>query len=312
MNVTEHMADHVIKVTDLRKSYRKFEAIKGISFSVKRGEIFGILGPNGAGKTTTLEIIEGLKKQTSGTVNVLGFDSSSSPAEIKKRIGVQLQSSEYLPMLSLGELIDLFASLYGKRVDPTEILAKVNLSEKINSTVRELSGGQKQRFTIATALVHNPEIIFLDEPTTGLDPLARRNAWSLIKKMNGDGITVVITTHYMEEAEYLCSRIAILDQGKIIKIGTPKELIESVSQVYKVSFFVDRPGVADLLKKVSGVSKIADENPKITLEIESPETLGSVIKTMREQHVYVSFLNLKTASLEDVYLLLTGKEYEEI
>jgi ABC-2 type transport system ATP-binding protein len=306
------MPSPVIKVTNLRKSYKNFEAVKGISFSVENGEIFGILGPNGAGKTTTLEMIEGLKHQTSGTIEVLGFDNANHPDEIKKHIGVQLQSSEYLPMLSLGELLVLFASLYKKSINPKEALAKVGLEDKIHSRFKELSGGQAQRFTIATALVHDPEIIFLDEPTTGLDPHARRDAWELIKQLNESGITIVMTTHYMEEAEYLCDRIAIMENGAIIKSGTPKELVESISQAYKLSFFVSRAGVPTLLANVPGVSSIADsEYPKISMEIENPEAASAIIKVLRDNQVYYSFLNLKTANLEDVYLQATGREYGE-
>ncbi len=305
------MPDAVIKVANLKKSYKKFEAVKGISFTVERGEIFGILGPNGAGKTTTLEIIEGLKHQTAGTVEVLGFGNLQNPEEIKKHIGVQLQSSEYLPILNLGELLNLFASLYKKRVDQKAVLARVGLEDKVNFQVKELSGGQKQRFTIATALVHNPEIIFLDEPTTGLDPHARHDAWQLIKQLNESGITIVMTTHYMEEAEYLCDRIAIMESGLIVKTGTPKELVESISQTYKFSFFVNKPGVSELIKNIPGISCLTDENyPKITMEIENPEVAGSVIRVLRENSIYYSFLNLKTANLEDVYLEATGKEYQ--
>ena len=269
------MNEHIIEVASLRKTYGKLEAVAGVSFHVERGEIFGILGPNGAGKTTTLEIIERLKRQTSGNIAVLGFDNLQNQREIKARIGVQLQSSGYLPMLSLGELLGLFAGLYGKRADAAKVLTRVGLGEKIDSQVKELSGGQARRFTIATAIVHDPEIVFLDEPTTGLDPHARHEAWELIRSINENGTTVVMTTHYMEEAEYLCDRVAIMDGGVIVKTGTPKELVESVAQTYRLSFFVGRRGVAQLLENLPGTSHVVEAYPKISLELESPDALGA-------------------------------------
>ncbi len=247
----------VISVIDLKKTYllpraaRKtgdavsstFEAVKGISFSVQKGEIFGILGPNGAGKTTTLEIIEGLKKQTSGTVTILGLNNITESTEVKRRIGVQLQSSQYMSLMSLKELLELFASLYdrgagGHRADVDQLLGFVNLQDKKFSQVSDLSGGQKQRFTLASALVNEPEILFLDEPTTGLDPRARRDVWSLVREINKRGITIVLTTHYMEEAEFLCNRVAIMDSGTILTINDPRKLIEDLAHTTQISFFL--------------------------------------------------------------------------
>ncbi|MFY7899261.1 MAG: ABC transporter ATP-binding protein [Chitinophagaceae bacterium] len=204
----------IITVTDLHKKYGDFEAVKGISFEVKEGEIFGLLGPNGAGKSTTLEIIETLRPKTSGTVLVDGFDVDKQPNEIKKIIGVQLQASGFYPGLNLTELIHLFAGLYNQSIQPMELLEKVNLTDKAKAKFKELSGGQKQRFSIATTLINTPKIIFLDEPTTGLDPQARRNLWDLIANIREQGTTVIITTHYMDEAEVLCDRVAIIDSGK--------------------------------------------------------------------------------------------------
>lgn len=218
----------IITVTNLVKKYEDFMAVAGVSFEVIEGEIFGLLGPNGAGKTTTLEIIETLRDETDGEVIVNGFSINKDPEEIKKIIGVQLQQAGFYPNLNLSELIDLFAGLYGVKVDPDALLAKVNLVDKKKSQVKDLSGGQKQRFSIATTLINKPKIIFLDEPTTGLDPQARRNLWELIRQIRDGGATIVMTTHYMEEAEYLCDRVGIMDQGKIISIGTPDELIEGL------------------------------------------------------------------------------------
>lgn len=218
----------IIQVKDLVKSYGDFEAVKGISFDVMEGEIFGLLGPNGAGKTTTLEIIETLREKTSGEVIVDGINLDKDPQAIKNIIGVQLQAAGYYPSLNLKQIIDLFAGLYNRDVDPMALLDTVNLRDKAKSNFKELSGGQKQRFSIATTLINEPKIVFLDEPTTGLDPQARRNLWDLIKQLRDRGATVVITTHYMDEAEVLCERVAIIDSGKIIALSTPNELIDKL------------------------------------------------------------------------------------
>jgi ABC-2 type transport system ATP-binding protein len=216
----------IISVNGLTKKYGDFEAVKGISFDVYEGEIFGLLGPNGAGKSTTLEIIETLREKTGGTVTVAGFDLDKQPGEIKKLIGVQLQTSGYYPGLSLTELIELFGGLYNQPVHPLELLDMVNLRDKAKAKYKELSGGQKQRFSIATTLINHPRVIFLDEPTTGLDPQARRNLWDLVQDIREKGTTVIITTHYMDEAEVLCDRVAIIDSGKIIAMDSPDKLID--------------------------------------------------------------------------------------
>ena len=221
-------AKTIISVKNLTKKYGDFEAVKGISFDVMEGEIFGLLGPNGAGKSTTLEIIETLRDKTSGQVTVDGFDLDKAPGEIKKVIGVQLQTSGYYPGLNLTELIELFGGLYNRKVRPMDFLDMVNLRDKAKARFKELSGGQKQRFSIATTLINQPRIIFLDEPTTGLDPQARRNLWELIKDIRSKGTTVIITTHYMDEAEILCDRVAIIDSGKIIAMESPDGLIDNL------------------------------------------------------------------------------------
>ena len=312
----------VIEVQNLKKSYtvarptenggREFEAVRGVGFSVEKGEIFGILGPNGAGKTTTLEILEGIKQQTSGRVTVLGLNNITNSQDIKKRIGVQLQSSEYLPALSLVELLNLFGSLYGLRKDPHQLLGFVGLQEKASERVKSLSGGQKQRFTIATSLVNDPEIIFLDEPTTGLDPRARRDVWNLIKQINGRGVTVVMTTHYMEEAEFLCNRVAIMDHGRILKIDEPKRLINDLSHTTQVSFLtsVELPaGIWSGLEE--HIEKVYNQHPKVVLEVKSLDIIGRLVETLKQHSIGFSGFTVKTASLEDVYLDLTGKAYEE-
>ncbi len=218
----------IISVKNLVKNYGSFQAVKDISFDVYEGEIFGLLGPNGAGKSTTLEIIETLRQKTSGDVTVCGINLDKDPDHIKKLIGVQLQTSGYYPGLTLVELIQLFGGLYNETVHPLELLKLVNLTDKAKNKYKELSGGQKQRFSIATTLINKPKIIFLDEPTTGLDPQARRNLWELIKDIRSQGTTVIITTHYMDEAEQLCDRIAILDEGIIISLDSPDKMIDDL------------------------------------------------------------------------------------
>jgi len=249
------MKETIIKVKDLVKNYGNFEAVKGISFDVHEGEIFGLLGPNGAGKSTTLEIIETLREKTSGEVWVNGFNLDKDPDEIKKIIGVQLQTSGYYPNLKLVELITLFNGLYNRDVDPMSLLETVNLKDKANAKVKELSGGQKQRFSVATTLINDPKIVFLDEPTTGLDPQARRNLWDLVRNIRDKGTTVIITTHYMDEAEVLCDRVAIIDAGKIIAMDSPDGLIDSlVSSGFERPKEVKKANMEDVFINLTGHS----------------------------------------------------------
>lgn len=249
------MKNVVISVQDLHKKYANFHAVKGISFEVFEGEVFGLLGPNGAGKSTTLEIIETLRPKTSGTVNVVGFDLDTQPNFIKQHIGVQLQASGFYPGLNLIELIDLFAGLYNQNINAMDLLAQVNLQDKANAKFKELSGGQKQRFSIATTLINKPQVIFLDEPTTGLDPQARRNLWQLIKDIQKNGTTIIITTHYMDEAEILCNRVAIIDNGKIIAIDTPDKLIDNlVSTGFEKPKEVKKASLEDVFIQLTGYS----------------------------------------------------------
>lgn len=222
----------IIEVSDLAKQYplpdnknEKFYAVNGVSLQIEAGEIFGILGPNGAGKTTTLEMLEGLNDIDGGQALIDGINVNDNPYEVKEVIGVQLQANEYFDNVNLEELLDLFGALYDRKIDPLALLRKVQLEEKAKAKPANLSGGQKQRFSIACALVNEPKVLFLDEPTTGLDPQAKRNLWELVRNLNNTGMTIVLTTHNMEEAEELCNRIAIMDQGKIIAEGTPQDLI---------------------------------------------------------------------------------------
>ena len=245
----------IISVQDLVKNYGSFQAVKGISFDVYEGEIFGLLGPNGAGKSTTLEIIETLRDKTGGRVIVNGHDIDAAPNEIKKIIGVQLQTSGFYPNLNLVQLIDLFAGLYNRKIDALKLLDMVNLRDKAKAKVKELSGGQKQRFSIATTLINEPRIIFLDEPTTGLDPQARRNLWDLIRNIRNKGTTVIITTHYMDEAEYLCDRVAIVDSGKIVALNSPDGLIdELVATGFERPKEMKQANLEDVFIKLTGHS----------------------------------------------------------
>jgi len=249
------MKETIIKVKELVKNYGNFQAVKGISFDVQEGEIFGLLGPNGAGKSTTLEIIETLREKTSGEVSVNGFNLDKDPDEIKKIIGVQLQTSGYYPNLTLVELITLFNGLYNRNVDPMSLLEMVNLKDKAKAKVKELSGGQKQRFSVATTLINDPKIVFLDEPTTGLDPQARRNLWDLVRNIRDKGTTVIITTHYMDEAEVLCDRVAIIDAGKIIALDSPDRLIDNlVSSGFERPREVKKANMEDVFISLTGHS----------------------------------------------------------
>lgn len=245
----------MVSVKNLTKSYGDFHAVKGISFDVYEGEIFGLLGPNGAGKTTTLEIMETLRTKSSGEITICGFSIETEPNQIKQSIGVQLQEAGYYPNLTLIETIDMFAGLYNVTVQPLEILQSVGLREKVKSRVNKLSGGQKQRFSISTTLVNKPKLVFLDEPTVGLDPQARRNLWELIRQIRSEGTTVIITTHYLDEAEILCDRVGIMDEGKIIALDSPENLITTLIQTgFKRETVVREATLEDVFLNLTGKS----------------------------------------------------------
>lgn len=247
------MAEVIVEVKNLKKKYGNKTTVKNISFDVKKGEIFGILGPNGAGKTTTLEMIEALRPIDGGTAVLDGIDVSAHPHKVKQVIGVQLQSSSFFDKLTLRELLRMFGSMYDERVHPDKLLADVNLKDKAKSYVDTLSGGQKQRFSVASALVNKPKVLFLDEPTTGLDPQARRNLWDLIKSIRDKGITVVMTSHYMEEAQLLCDRVAIMDNGKIIALDTPANLVKSLlKKGFKKEQEVEQADLEDVFIDLTG------------------------------------------------------------
>ena len=302
----------VIEIKNLIKKYGSLLAVNDISFNVEKGEIFGLLGENGAGKTTTLEIIEGLRKPTKGEIKVLGHDVIHHPKTIKNSIGVQLQATAYYEFLTLKEILQLFGNFYAKSLDPIELLEMVDLQDKADAHIGSLSGGQKQRFSIVASLVNDPEVVFLDEPTTGLDPLARRNLWEIISQIKKQGKTIVLTTHYMEEAEILCDRIALMDQGKIIALDTTKKLIEKAKNPFRMVFKI---------KNLSDKNKLNLEKlGKLDFELggrdDDFELHLATQKAVNEALAIIHELNpesmiVEKATLEDVFLELTGKTIEE-
>ena len=306
--------DRAIRVEGLTKRFGAFIAVNDVSFSVKSGEIFGILGPNGAGKTTTLEIIEGLQKPTQGQVNVLGMDITRDSAQVKARVGVQLQSSAYYDYLNLREILALIGSFYPKRISPDLLLEQVGLQDKATHRVRQLSGGQQQRFTVAASLVNDPELVILDEPTTGLDPQARRNIWGLIREINQRNVTVVLTTHYMEEAESLCHRLAIMDQGKVVATDTPQNLISNLRSTYTVTIMSLDTLTEDQLLSLNGAVssvQIQENNTYVIRLSDVPRALDSVLEGIVHNDIRLEHLEVAPVTLEDVFLELTGYEIRD-
>jgi ABC-2 type transport system ATP-binding protein len=303
----------IIQVENLVKHFGTIRAVDGVSFEVMRGEIFGLLGPNGAGKTTTLETIEGLQKPTSGHTIVLGFDTHREGEKVKERIGVQLQAAAYFEQLTLMEILELFGKFYPTRVMPRELLDRVNLLDKAKATIGTLSGGQKQRFTIAAALVNDPEIVFLDEPTTGLDPQARRNLWEFIQQIHGEDRTVVLTTHYMEEAQSLCQRVAIIDLGRIVAIDTPANLIHSLPTPYQIKIISSTSLPLEELGRIDGVKEViqGDDNNYLLTSIDASRSLSTLLSWVRERDVSLEHMEVIPATLEDVFLALTGKQLRD-
>ncbi|CAM3269946.1 ABC transporter ATP-binding protein [Stackebrandtia soli] len=298
--------DAAIRVTDLAKRYGDLRAVDGVSFEVKRGEFFGILGPNGAGKTTTLEIVEGLRKPDSGTVSLLGEAPWPRNKKLGQRIGVQLQASAFFDRLTAREQARTFADLYGvPRAHADEMLETVGLTEKANTPMEKLSGGQAQRLSIACALIHEPELVFLDEPTAALDPQARRNLWDLLRKVNADGRTVVLTTHYMDEAESLCDRVAIMDKGKILKIDTPAALVKGLAAATRISISSGFLSTDEVREVAGDVAQTDDDGVELTFTTHDPAT---ILTTLAARSA-LDGLRVSGATLEDVFLDLTGREY---
>ncbi len=302
----------IITVTNLKKTYGDFTAVDSINLIVHQGETFGILGPNGAGKTTTLEMMEGLKSITSGTVILDGKDVTTHTRDVKSVIGVQLQSSTFFDGLNLKELIETFAALYNQEADAMELLREVQLEEKAKSMVKELSGGQKQRLSIAVALVNKPKVLFLDEPTTGLDPQARRNLWDLINQIKGGGVTIIITTHYMEEAEVLCDRIAIMDNAKVIALDTPNGLLKLADVGTTIACHVDKKVEASALKQLPNINGMEVHDQSFSLNTHKPElTLPALFTFAKEHGIALHDVQVHQATLEDVFLKLTGRKLRD-
>ena len=301
-----------IEVADLVKIYGPLRAVDGISFQVAPGQIFGMLGPNGAGKSTTIEIIEGLREADSGRVEVLGIDARKHPRRVKEQIGVALQSTAFFKQLSVKQLLRLFGSFYKRSLPVDQLVAAVNLEEKADTPSGDLSGGQRQRLAIAVALVNDPSVIFLDEPTTGLDPQARRSLWEVISRLRAEGKTLLLTTHYLEEAEHLCDRLIVIDHGRIIAAGTPASLIAEHFERTALEFMSDDrlalpalqslPG-ADHAEEISGLTKVFSSN--VT------RTTTALMELCARTGVELRGLKIHTATLEDVFLKLTGRTIRE-
>ncbi len=301
--------DKVISVESLNKRFGELAAVDDISFNVRRGEVFGILGPNGAGKTTTLECIEGLQEPSSGRISVLGTEVARDPNTVKERIGVQLQASAYFDYLTLTEILELFGRFYSRRVPPAKLLSTVGLEDKANTTVGKLSGGQQQRFTIAATLVNDPEVVFLDEPTAGLDPQARRNLWDFVQSINSQGRTIVLTTHYMEEAEFLCNRVAIMDHGRIVTLDTPTNLVRSLPAPYEVRASTLNEFSSNDLTDLDCVTEVLDDqNQGFRLRSsDAASTMPALMDWVAKNDIKLTHLEVTPANLEDVFLSLTGR-----
>lgn len=309
------MTEKVLEVKHLQKNYKDVKAVDDISFYINRGEIVAILGPNGAGKTTTLEIIEGLRSKDEGEIYYFGKKIEKVDSKIKERIGVQLQESNFFENLKVSEIIKTFSGLYQKSVDMEKLISDFSLEDKRNSKISKLSGGQLQRLAIATAIINDPELVFLDEPTTGLDPQARRNSWEIISKLRKSGKTIILTTHYMEEAEFLADRIYIFDQGRIIAEGTLKELIHSLQMNSIITFQINSNGKSEDIKEDfvnSLYFKITANEGSYTIETKDVESvLIKLFEEAKTKGFDISNMVIRKPNLEDVFLHLTGKSLRD-
>lgn len=303
---------NIIEIENLTKKYKDVTAVDDISFDVKKEEIFGILGPNGAGKTTTLEMIEGIRSISSGDIKVDGIDVKKETNKVKEIIGVQLQATAFFDYLNLVELLKIFGDFYHRKINTEEILEEVQLLEKKKSYAKNLSGGQKQRLSVAAALVNDPKVLFLDEPTTGLDPQARHNLWDLIRIIHQKGKTIILTTHYMEEAEYLCDRVAIMDQAKIIVLDTPLNLIKQYGKTSTIEFTTSHEVSIKDIERFKSATKVEKVDHTYILHSSDVEkTLHSLVEYDEEHSIHFLNLQVKQATLEDVFLNLTGRTLRE-
>jgi ABC-2 type transport system ATP-binding protein len=305
-----------IQCRDLRKTYDgKVEAVRGLNLEIATGECFGLLGPNGAGKTTTIEILEGLLQPTSGEVTILGHNWRENPRELREWLGISLQETRLSEKLTVRETIELFSSFYREPRSSQEVLEQLQLTEKSDAWVGKLSGGQRQRLAVATALVGNPKVLFLDEPTTGLDPQSRRQLWDIIRAFQRKGGTVLLTTHYMDEAERLCDRLAIIDHGEIIAEGTPSDLIDRLGGHHVVEFAVsgNSDGVAlDIWRGLPGVESVRHDDGLVNLNVREPHwTIPALLDAVENQGSQLLHLTTRQASLEDVFVRLTGRHLRE-
>ncbi|PKO19088.1 MAG: multidrug ABC transporter ATP-binding protein [Chloroflexi bacterium HGW-Chloroflexi-10] len=300
--------DTIIQAKGLHKIYGETIAVDNITFEIQRGEIFGMLGPNGAGKTTTIECIEGLRQPDGGTVQVFGLDPQRNEYEIRERIGIQFQSAALPARIKVGEALELFSSFYQHRVEWPPLLEKIGLADKKDALVSKLSGGQQQRVFIALALINDPELVFMDELTTGLDPQSRRAMWDMILDMRTNGKTIFLTTHFMEEAERLCDRVAIVDHGKIIALDTPANLIASLNAENRVIFNCSNGLNLELLKNSTGVIRVERLGERVIVYGKKEGLLSGVVNTLETNQIPFSDLRTEQPSLEDVFLALTGKE----
>lgn len=299
-----------VRIESLHKRYGSVVAVDEVSFEVPAGEIFGVVGPNGAGKTTTIECIEGIRRSDRGSIAVLGLDPARQEHELRQRIGVQLQQSELPARIKVWEALELFASFYDRAVDWRALLEKLGLADKRNAAFAKLSGGQKQRLFIALALLNDPELIFLDELTTGLDPQARRSMWDLVREIRDQGKTVLLTTHFMEEAERLCDRVAILDQGRIVALDSPANLIRSHGAENRITFTADA-GCEARLRGLRGVTRVDRDGDRVIVEGRGDWLIGEVVAMLGANGVVFRDLRTEQSTLEDVFLALTGKEIRE-
>jgi ABC-2 type transport system ATP-binding protein len=302
--------DEVIQVENLRKVYGRMVAVDGLSFTVERGEIFGLVGPNGAGKTTTMECLAGLRRADGGRLTVLGLDPARQERELRRRVGVQLQQAALPEDIKVWEALDLFAAIYHRSADWAPLLETWGLVDKRNARFASLSGGQKQRLFIALALVNDPELVFLDEITTGLDPQARHGTWELIERLRNEGKTVILVTHFMEEAERLCSRVAIIDHGRLMALDTPQKLIQGLNAEVKVSFAASTGLDYQWLGRVSGVTQVGRQNGSVVVT-GSGAVLARVATALAERGIVPADLQSEQASLEDVFLALTGRKIRD-